>query len=340
VPGYVPERPPPALLTHVIVPEPKVVTWLPPVVAKARSLLRRERFDCLVTTSPPESSHLVGLLLGKRRTAWVADVRDGWTFEPVREPFPTSMQRSLDVSLEGRVAQAADVVVGATAPIARDLARRFGANAVHIPNGWDPRDARTSGAASAGRSATQDDVRLVYTGRMGGRRKPAALLRALKLVNSAEGRTVRIVHAGELSNEERSLVGEAGVEEFYDHIGIVDRAAAIDLQRSADALLLLTSDATSEATGKIFEYLASGRPVVALAEGNEAERIVRETNTGITVPPDDVEAIMDALRQVASGELARAYAPRNVEHYVYPRPAEAMAEAIEQAITRRTASRP
>ncbi len=79
---------------------------------------------------------------------------------------------------------------------------------------------------------------------------------------------------------------------------------------------------------------------MALAEGNEAAQIVQETNTGITGVPDDVDAIADAFRRVVSGELARDYAPRNVEQYVYPRPAEAMAEAIEQAIGRRAAARP
>jgi glycosyltransferase involved in cell wall biosynthesis len=107
------------------------------------------------------------------------------------------------------------------------------------------------------------------------------------------------------------------------------------LQRSADALVLLTSRNTSEATGKLFEYIGAGRPVLALAEGNEAERIVRETNVGVTVAPDDVDAIVQALRRVATGELARAYAPRNTEQYTYPEPARAMADLVEEAIVLR-----
>ncbi len=175
VPGYVPERPPPAVLTQVIVPEPKVVTWLPPALRAARRLLGGGGYDCLVTTSPPESSHLVGLALGKRRPAWVADFRDGWTFEPVREDFPTGAQRRLDSWLERRTARVADVVVGATAPIARDLEQRHGANALHVPNGWDPRAAAPA-PKEAQRRAASDDVRLVYTGRMSGRGRGAAAL--------------------------------------------------------------------------------------------------------------------------------------------------------------------
>ncbi len=120
---------------------------------------------------------------------------------------------------------------------------------------------------------------------------------------------------------------------------MVSRAEALALQRSADALVLLTSRNSSEATGKLFEYLFSGRPIVALAENNEAARIIRETNTGVTVPPDDVDAIAAALRQAASGELARAYSPRNLEWYEYPKTAEQMAELIEEAIRRHSERR-
>jgi glycosyltransferase involved in cell wall biosynthesis len=115
---------------------------------------------------------------------------------------------------------------------------------------------------------------------------------------------------------------------------VLDRAQALALQRSADALLLLTSRSSSEATGKLFEYLGASRPILALAENNEAARIVRQTNTGLTVPPDDVDAIATALRRVASGELARAYAPRELDRFTYPGPADTMAELVEEAILR------
>ena len=336
-PGYAPERPPPMLLTHVVVPEPKVVTWLPTTARAVRRLVSPDGFDCLVTTSPPESSHLVGLLLGERRPAWVADFRDGWTFEPLRERFPTAAQRSLDSWLERRVAQTADMVVGATRPIARDLEERLGANAAHVPSGWDPRDAPVSTAAPEV-TVSSDVVRLVHTGRMTGRgRGPGPLFEALRIVNSEPGgRTVRLVHAGRLTTEERALIARTGTEDLIEPLGMLDRAAAIDLQRSADAVVLLTSRNSSEASGKVFEYLAARRPIVALAEGNEAERIVRETNTGVTVPPDDVDTIAAALRRVGTGELADKYAPVGLDRYTYPGPAEAMAEVIEEAIARKS----
>lgn len=333
------ERPPGRLLTDLLVPEMNVATWLPQAAFAVRGLLRRSTYDCVITSSPPESSHLVGLLAGDR-PAWIADFRDGWTFEPYRTRFPTGFQRRLDLSLERRVVRSAEVAVGATQPIADDLSRRFGTFAACVPNGWDPDSAPQPTPAAV--RPDDGSVRLVYTGTLSGEwgRDPAALMHALRTVSvETEEPQLRFLHAGRFRTEESALIDRTGVAGVVEHLGTLDRAGALALQRSADALVLLTSRHSSEATAKLFEYLFSGRPIVALAENNEAARIVRETNTGITVPPDDVEAIEAALRRVVSGELMRAYSPRNLDRYEYPRPAEQMAELIEEAIRRRTSRR-
>lgn len=335
------ERPPGRLLTGVLVPEMNVATWLPQAALAVRRLLARSAYDCIVTSSPPESSHLIGLLLGSERPAWVADFRDGWTFEPYRPGFPTGLQRRLDLSLERRVVRSAEVAVGATQPIADDLSRRFGAFAACVSNGWDPDSAPHSARPPAVRPGA-GGVRLVYTGKLSGEwgRDPAALMHALRAVSAETNEPqLRFLHAGRLSTEERALIDRTDAADVVENLGILDRAGALALQRSADALVLLTSRNSSEATGKVFEYLFSGRPIIALAERNEAARIVRETNTGITVPPDDVEAIAAALRRVVSGELMGEYAPRNLDQYEYPRLAEQMAELIEEAIRRRRRAR-
>jgi glycosyltransferase involved in cell wall biosynthesis len=84
---------------------------------------------------------------------------------------------------------------------------------------------------------------------------------------------------------------------------------------------------------KLFEYLAAGRPIVALAAGTEAGRIVLETGAGEVVPSNDVEAIRGALRRLVAGELT-APDPGVVSAYAYPAAAERMAAAVETAIRR------
>src|SRR5919198_764014 len=79
-------------LSRVIVPEPLLAAWAPFARRRALKLNRREGFDSVITTSPPESAHLVGRALQRRGLAWAADVRDGWSFEPIRPGFPTAAQ--------------------------------------------------------------------------------------------------------------------------------------------------------------------------------------------------------------------------------------------------------
>lgn len=324
------DQPAGPLLTKLLVPDAYVASWLPAAVVATRRLIAEDPVDALITSSPPESVHLLALLLGKRRPAWVADFRDGWTFQPLRPSFPTDQQRRLDARLERAVATQADAVVGATPPIADDLARRLGASATHISNAWDP--ALTASEPPLPRG-DPGEKRIVLTGRFSGVRgsNPEPFLRALALVRE-QGRVpaLRLVLAGPLLEADRALIAATGNTAFVSPVGVVARSAAIGLQRSADALLLVTSRSSSEATGKLFEYIGANRPVLALAEGNEAARIVRETGIGVTVPPDDVDAIAAALRRIADGTVP--FAPRNLERFIYPGPAETFASVIEAAI--------
>ena len=112
--------------------------------------------------------------------------------------------------------------------------------------------------------------------------------------------------------------------------GSLPRERALALQRAADALLLLASPQRTQLLNfKLFEYLAAGRPILALAAGTEAGRVVEEAG-GEAVPADDVAAIVGALRRLAAGEL-RPPSARRREAYSYPAVAERMAEVAERA---------
>ncbi len=340
--------PAPALLTSVLVPDAELLSWGPSAYLAARRLLAREEIDCLITTGPPDSAHVVGLALGARRPAWIADFRDGWTFQPLHAPWPTAAQRRLDAALERAVATRAQRTIGATRPIADDLAARLGARAHCVSNGWDPALEADVAAARVPIAPADGWVTLVHTGVFNGPRSrgplgrdPRGLLEALRDVNAGAvhgGRRVRLVLAGRERLEDREIVAAAGLGDAVVHVGLLDRAGAVALQRSADAVLLVTGAGSSEATGKLFEYLASGRPILALAAGNEAARIVAESGCGVAVAPGDVPAIERALRALAAGTLERSVDPAALERYVYPGPARAALELVEEAIDARRAA--
>ena len=102
----------PHALSRVIVPEPLALAWdavrAPRGAAPAP---RTERFDCVITSSPPESVHSVGRALQQRGVAWVAELRDAWTFEPLRPRFPTAAPAATRRAAGAPLLGAADAVV-------------------------------------------------------------------------------------------------------------------------------------------------------------------------------------------------------------------------------------
>jgi glycosyltransferase involved in cell wall biosynthesis len=329
----------PPVLWRGIVPDPWLVTWNPYAWRAIRREHAQAPADCVISSSPAESTHLLPLALGRHRPAWVADFRDGWCFEPLREPFPLQAQRAADRALERKVVLLADLAVGVTAPIAEDLQQRFGVSAVHIPNGFDP---EVEPASDFRNEFDRGRLTLVHTGPLLGPRgrDPRPLLSALRHLVEDEpalAGTLQMLVAGRSEFDEDALLAEAGLGTVVQHLGYLPRTEALALQRAARALVLLTSGARCEATGKLYEYLAADRPIIALADGNEAARIINETGTGVAVPPDDVDAIAAAIRSAINGELERRYAPHGRAPYTYPAPADKMAEAIEAAIEARQA---
>ncbi|HEX4838490.1 MAG TPA: glycosyltransferase family 4 protein [Solirubrobacteraceae bacterium] len=335
------DKPPHAIVTRFLVPDHYVATWVPFAVRAARHLTRERAYDCVITTSAYESTHLVGLGLGRHRPAWIADFRDGWTFHSWREPFPTALQRRIDVRLERAVVRSADRTIVVERPVGEDFRDRLGIDAGYAPNGWDPDLERDAGEAEPPR-LDEAAVTLVHTGKLTGGwgRHPGALLDALRRLREEDPQTaarLRLVLAGRLDEDEQRLIEGARLDGIVRHVGVLTRAQAMALQRDADVLLLITSPTLVwELPGKVFEYFGAGRPILALAHENEAARLVRETGTGWTVPPRDVDAIAAVLRRLAREGADLRIDPKRLESYTYPRPAEVVEAEIERAIEARS----
>jgi glycosyltransferase involved in cell wall biosynthesis len=330
-----PGRPHP--LSRVLVPEPLVAAWMPFARAAALRIAASERFDAVVTTSPPESAHLIGRALQRRRRLrWVAELRDAWGFESLRPPFPLAAQRRMDRRLERRTLAAADAVVCVSEAAAADLRARGIADPVVIENGWDPEEVEAARAASSGVALDPDRVSLVYTGRFGRGRAAGPLTHALaELAREAPDAAARLefVVAGPLTPIERELLARDVAPARIVLAGTLPRDRALALQREADALLLIAQPERSQLLNyKLFEYLAAGRPILALAAGTEAGRVAGELGCEV-VAADDAPAITKALRGLISEGLPSPDAAA-AARYAYPAPAQGLARVIEAAIAR------
>ncbi len=274
--------------------------WLPFALAAAR----RQRFDVAYSTSGPFTSHVVGLLL-KRLTGkpWIAELRDGW-YRWNRAIFPDYpvWRDGLERRLENAALRTADRVVLVTERMACAFRQQYrdlpaGHFAV-VSNGFDPLQFDTSaGVGNAERWSVLHAGALYY-----GRSLAAFVeaVRSLARADPAFARDFRLELVGSLDAAARAEIERAALGDRVRVRGQVDHRAAIDAMRSADALLLVantTPGAEATVPGKLFEYLAVGRPVLAVAPpASSTADVLAQTGGGWLAPAGDADAIAGVLR--------------------------------------------
>ena len=279
---------------RVLVPDENV-TWNVTAIPAAVRIVRREGIDVVLTTSPPNSVHLIGAAVKKATGAkWVADLRDSLVAHPHRRADSALVQAKEKVS-EGvarLVASQADAVVAAADAIA-DEAQAFSPSGrvVTIANGCDFDD---FGGLEYSRG---DRFRITHAGSFFGKRDPRPFLRALA-DSGLEDVTARFV--GDFRTADNEFAEELGVADRIELIPYVTRRRSLELQRDSEALLRLIPDAGGRGkgvlSGKVFEYLAAERPILAaVPPDGAAARLLRETGAGIVAAPDDVDALRQAL---------------------------------------------
>jgi glycosyltransferase involved in cell wall biosynthesis len=319
--------------SRLIVPDATTLSWAPAAAAAAAQILKRARPDVVFTSSPPESVHLLGLSLRARGIPWVADLRDGWTFEsPTLRPYLTGLDRRLERLVVAR----ADAVTTVTEHLAADLQARYGnRRIVHLTNGFDP----TCIARSSDERAVLDPARfsIVHTGTLNANGKdPQPFLRALaRLLADRPELTamLEVVFVGPLTPDEEKAMHEALPTGVVKILGEVPYERALGLQQAADGLLLVTPPRSERdvLTAKVHEYLAAGKPILALADGTSAAALLGAQHT--LAPPDDEERILAALRDYVGRWAVRRETFRSdltLEPIAYPQIAHRLADLFAE----------
>ena len=245
------------------------------------------------------------------------------------------MQRRLDARLERAVIGRADLVTTVTDEITDDLRARFGAEAVTLPNGFDPDETVNGGPYDCGLDPARHSI--VHTGRMAfSGLSPRPILEALEILRSRQPDLVsrtELVFAGPLSGDERHQIEAAGKDGSVRAVGTLARQETLRLQSAADTLLLLTGRGRrSEATAKLYEYLAAGRPILVLGEGSAAARIVSETASGSVAAADDPSAIAHALADAVLRPKTVAEPNEAAGRYSYERIAARLSDHVQQLV--------
>jgi glycosyltransferase involved in cell wall biosynthesis len=294
------------------------VTWAPTAIPAAAGIVRSEGIDAVITTSPPLSMNLIGAGV-KRLTGvpWIADQRDSLVQNADRR-FERKTVQAKEKALERvvkLVADRADGIVAVSDAIAQELRAFDPAGPVRvIPNGCDFDD-------FAGLEYTPGDrFRITHTGSFFGKRNPRAFLSALAS-SGLEDVVARFV--GDFRSVDREWVEGLELGDRLELLDYLPHRRALELQRDSEANLLLLPEAAGRGkvvpSGKIFEYLAAERPILAaVPTDGAAAKLVRETGAGIVVAPDDEKAIREALLGLharwKAGQLGDGYLSEEQRH--------------------------
>ncbi len=316
---------------RLLVPDENV-SWNLTAIPAAIRIARQEQIDVVLTTSPPNSIHLVGAAVKKATGAtWIADLRDSLVAHPHRraDTYATRAKGKVDEGIARLVARSADAITCVSEAIAAE-ARSFSpkGKVVTISNGCDFDDFAGLDYAPGKR------FRITHTGSFFGKRDPRPFLTAL----DESGLDVQARFLGDFRSSDKEWADERGLADRLELIPYAPRQAALELQRDSEALLLLIPEAGGRGkgvlSGKVFEYLAAERPILAAVppDGAAAE-LIRETGAGIVVAPDDVDGLEAALANLherfANGGLPATDIPEEARYRLSRRArAEELAELL------------
>ncbi len=336
--------------------------WVEQSVALGREF---EDVDVLYTVMSPYSSALAASRLSRELgKPWIADLGDPWALDEMMI-YPTRLHRRWELRRMRRLLGTAAAIVTTTSEAARKLRQEFPELAdrpiVSIPCGFDPGD-------FAGPEPKRDDraFRIVHTGylhtELGRQQQHASLPRRLlgggtagvdiltrshlfllqaveRLIadNPSLASTIEIHLAGVLSPTDREAAARSPVVRTP---GYLTHAETVTLMRSADLLFLPMQNLppgirSGTVPGKTYEYLASGRPILAAVPEGDARDLLLQAGTAHICQPDDTDAIAAVIAaQMSRDARLPGLDSRFIRKFEYQRLSEHVAELIDHVVER------
>src|ERR1017187_6437831 len=299
------------LARRIFCPEPEIL-WVPFAVRQARKIVRRYSIDAVLITAPPFSAFVAGTKLKREfpHLKLIADFRDEWlTFYLKDFDFQNSAHtRRRAEEIERETVEQSDLVVAVTESSLQEIRNRYpeqpGAKFVCVHNGYDPEVVNPFPPRRRG----DDKVIVTHVGTVYKTASPQYYLDALDALPEEIRSRFETRFIGRNSEDLREILQNRKSE--IRILGFMAQKQALEHVAETDYLLLtMTNDISLP--GKLFEYLAMGRPILALSRSQgEVRRILETTRTGWCEDFNDQAAIQSMLRRAAGqGSAGLPFAP-------------------------------
>jgi glycosyltransferase involved in cell wall biosynthesis len=302
---------------NLFIPDARVF-WVKPSVAYLREYCLSNQIDTIITTGPPHSLHLIGLALQQQMgLKWVADFRDPWTtigYHKALKLLPWAQRKHK--RLEQQVLQAADAIIVTSATTKTEFEALTSRPIDVITNGYD----------IATEPSLQLDAKfsLAHIGSLLSARNPIVLWEALaelllELPDLAQHLQLNFI--GTTSQEVKDALAHYGLAKYMQDFGYVSHQEAVRFQKESQVLLLIEIDSPDTKLilpGKLFEYMVSGRPILAMGPaGSDFASIITETQTGTFFTYNQKAAVKAYIHNCYSDYLAAnlKVSPQGIEKY-------------------------
>ncbi|GGF48002.1 glycosyltransferase family 4 protein [Echinicola rosea] len=322
------------LRANAIVPDPRVF-WVKPSVEFLEDIVRRNNIKAIITTGPPHSMHLIGRNL-KRKTGllWVADFRDPWSTWEFLDTLPMMKSiRRRHEKLEKSVFEEAEKVVTISPTFKGELEKIAGRSIDLITNGFDSADLPKGFKKEKEGNGVFE---VVYTGIIDAIRNPLPFLEAFKAAFEAGAREVKLTFVGRVSEKVTHYIeGDPWLSERVEFAGYVPHEEVFAFYERSNMLLLIltnTKNAKGNIPGKLFEYIATGRNIVALGDPKgDAATIINEAGAGSVFSHEDVPGVRQYLTDQALMEEETS-ADRDITRFERKTLTKKLAQLLDEQI--------
>ncbi len=292
---------------NLFVPDARVF-WVKPSVVFLEKYIQVNNIDIIITSGPPHSLHLIGLeLKQKLGVKWFADFRDPWTTIGYHKSLRLSnyaVKKHKD--LEYQVLNTADTIIVTSNTTKKEFQTLTNQPIEVITNGFD--------TENLGQQTLDTKFSLAHIGSFLSERNPQLLWECLvELIDEIpDFKThLQIKLIGAVSQEVLETITQFGLKSYLNNLGYVSHNEAIVHQKKSQVLLLIeinSEDTKSIIPGKLFEYMVSGRPIVAIGpNGSDFAEIITNTNTGVFFDYSEKvklkSVLLDFYNQFLEGKL-------------------------------------
>ncbi len=320
---------------NVFIPDSRVF-WVRKARKFLKGYLKKNQFDAVITTGPPHSMHLIPLPLKKKfNFRWIADFRDTWSQIDFLDEFYTSkLSRKIHESLEQKVLNNADKVVTINEKTGELLEKLTTKKIDLIYNGFDPEDINKPYKTSK----ENDYFTISHFGLMNKFRDPENLLIALEELcdeNQKFKEKLRIKFGGVIEEDIITRIkASSNLRDKLDYEGYVSHEKVIETYFESDILLLLLNNTPlgkTIMTGKIYEYLAIGKPILGLGFiDSDPALLINQVKAGSFYEYSDKEGMKKFIIQLFKKQLFFDRDQGEIEQFSRAKNAEKLVKLIKQ----------